>query len=317
MICRMARASILGLATAVVWLSAPGESHAIFHWFSGCCNQPRPYVYNYAGPFCNSGVQVNYTPTTCYRTTYVNVPVTQFCAAPAIDPCTGCQTTVMRPVVTMMPQARLVPYTTYRLSYSYAAASPAAAYYGSTANAGCAGCSTATSSYYAPSHAASTRVTPTYNANTRPAYESAPANYEPSAASGSVPSAGTRRTFAEGPAPAEEKTPEPAAAEEDQDSAAPVEHDSAYRGQREAEADDSQSDAPALVNPNNRTTRRAPGQVGKTGQVGRTGQVVRAGHRRALAAPAPAGEAPRGETIRRARHANPHIDTEGWRPSSR
>jgi hypothetical protein len=52
-------------------------------------------------------------PQTCFRTVYVNTPVTTYRAEPACGPC-GTPTTVMRPVVSYVMRPQLVPYTTYR-----------------------------------------------------------------------------------------------------------------------------------------------------------------------------------------------------------
>ena len=64
----------------------------------------------------------SYQPQTCYRTVYVNTPVTTYQPVAGTDPCTGCPTTCMRPVTTYVSQARMVPYTTYRPVFAPVAA---------------------------------------------------------------------------------------------------------------------------------------------------------------------------------------------------
>lgn len=117
------------LATAAVaagLLAIPAESHAIFNWFGNCCGGTKAPtyaaapVYGAAAPAeaCCTPPQVqtvNYVPQTCYRTQYVTVPVTTYRPAIGRDACTGCPVTCMRPMTTMVQQARLVPYTTYRM----------------------------------------------------------------------------------------------------------------------------------------------------------------------------------------------------------
>src|SRR5262245_47829888 len=57
---------------------------------------------------------VNYVPHTSYRTVYVATPVVAYQPITAANPCTGCATTVMRPVTSYVTQARLIPYTSYQ-----------------------------------------------------------------------------------------------------------------------------------------------------------------------------------------------------------
>jgi hypothetical protein len=94
-----------------------------------------PYTAAYAP--AGYGQTVNYMPQTCYRTVYVNTPVVAYRPVAACDACGGA-TTVMRPVVSYVPQARLVPYTTYR---PVVAAAPACGFCGTVAPA---------TTYYAP-----------------------------------------------------------------------------------------------------------------------------------------------------------------------
>lgn len=87
------------------------------HWWKSCFGAPAttfyaPYTASYAPAGC--GQTVSYMPQTAYRTVYVNAPVMAYQPVTAANPCTGCPTTVMRPVVSYVTQAQLVPYTTYR-----------------------------------------------------------------------------------------------------------------------------------------------------------------------------------------------------------
>lgn len=126
------------VALTVVTLPA-SRAEAFCHLFKGWFGAPAtttyyaPYTASYAPAGC--GQTVNYVAQTSYRTVYVNAPVTTYRPMPAVDGCTGCPTTVMRPVVSYVPQARLVPYTSYR---------PVV-----TAAAPCCG-AVATAAYYTP-----------------------------------------------------------------------------------------------------------------------------------------------------------------------
>jgi hypothetical protein len=103
-------------ATAVLW-TVPAESHAIFDWLNRLCSRQAYAPVSTVDP-CNTcqppQVTANYVPQTCYRTQYVNVPVTTYRPAVGTDPCTGCPVTCMRPTISYVQQARLVPYTTFR-----------------------------------------------------------------------------------------------------------------------------------------------------------------------------------------------------------
>ena len=113
------------VALAVVSLPASRADafcHLFKSWFGGAPTTTyyAPYTASYAPAGC--GQTVNYVAQTSYRTVYVNAPVTTLRPMPAVDGCTGCPTTVMRPVVTYVPQARLVPYTSFRPVVTAAAA---------------------------------------------------------------------------------------------------------------------------------------------------------------------------------------------------
>ncbi|HEY2893053.1 MAG TPA: hypothetical protein VGJ16_02525 [Pirellulales bacterium] len=88
------------------------------HWWKSCFGPApattfyAPYTASYAPTGC--GQTVSYMPQTAYRTVYVNAPVMGYQPVTSANPCTGCATTVMRPVVSYVTQAQLVPYTTYR-----------------------------------------------------------------------------------------------------------------------------------------------------------------------------------------------------------
>ena len=123
-------------------LLAPGPSYGF------CCGlfNKQPAAPALACNACNPcGVQqtVSYVPQTCYRTQYVTVPVTTCRPVLSCNPCGGCPVTTMRPVVTNVQKAVLVPYTTYRLVYSNAVqtcapAVAATSYVPSTTYASCA-----------------------------------------------------------------------------------------------------------------------------------------------------------------------------------
>lgn len=129
---RTARVAVTLVAAAS--LLVPADAQAFFGCFQKRQNAAASL---YGGTVCNPcGQQLvcNYVPQTCYRTQTVAVPVTTMRPVCGADPCTGCPTTVMRPVVTYQQQVQYVPYQSYRLQYSVA--QPA--------------CPTATTSYYAP-----------------------------------------------------------------------------------------------------------------------------------------------------------------------
>ncbi len=91
----------------------PGQTQAC--WLTNCfkCCKPKPTTY--CAPACDPcPQQVNYVPQTCYRTVTQCVPCTTMKPECSIDPCTGCPTTVMRPVTTMVQRTVQVPYTTFR-----------------------------------------------------------------------------------------------------------------------------------------------------------------------------------------------------------
>lgn len=122
------------VALALLTVCAPSATRAdaaccgLRNWFSAPAPTTTfyaPYRAAYAPAGC--GQVVNYMPQTCFRTVYVNTPVTTFRPEPACGPC-GTPTTVMRPVVSYVMRPQLVPYTTYRPVVT-AAPVVAAAYY--------------------------------------------------------------------------------------------------------------------------------------------------------------------------------------------
>lgn len=148
---------ILGItAVAGMWAA---ESHGFF----GCFQRRWDTAAAMYGSTTCSGQQVvaNYVPQTSYRVQYCPVAVTTYRPVTTADPCTGCQTTCLRPITCYRQQAQLVPYQSYRIVYSTlqpACAVPATTYYSATAPAvvpatGCGSCgsSPAAASYTVPS----------------------------------------------------------------------------------------------------------------------------------------------------------------------
>lgn len=174
-------------ATMASFLAFPAESHAIFHWLRGClCNDTTP-TYG-AAPLASAAPAavdpcappqvtqtVNYVPQTCYRTQYVNVPVTTYRPVASRDPCTGCPVTTLRPSTTVVRQAQLVPYTTYRRVLTNTCGAPAATASYTSMFRGVA-------SYPATRGCSSCGATPTYApAVSTPMYSGATPTYAPAA----------------------------------------------------------------------------------------------------------------------------------------
>lgn len=117
-----------GVATG--FLSAPDESHAIFHWLARCCQPAVP---------CAQPVQVaQYVPTYAYRAQCVTVPVTTYRPVTSCGPCGAAQVSYM-PVTTYQTQTQMVPYLTYRIVYSQVAAAPVVANYAAPVASPCCG----------------------------------------------------------------------------------------------------------------------------------------------------------------------------------
>ncbi len=147
-------AIVLSTAALVLGPAAPSQACGLFNWlFHGCGTTTfRPVTTYYAPAACCPTTvcspcvtcyptQVcSYVPQTSYRAEVVNVPVTAYRPVVAVDPCTGCATTVYRPVTAIQQQVRYTPVTTYRLSCS-----PTTTYYApvATSDACCAPATTA------------------------------------------------------------------------------------------------------------------------------------------------------------------------------
>lgn len=157
---KMIRGVVVGSVMTVVALVSTGESRGFFNFWQKRYNAAAAM---YGGTTCNPNGQqlvANYVPQTCYRVQYCPTPVTTYRPMTSCDPCTGCQTTCMRPVTQYVQQARYTPYTTYRIQYSYAqpaCPNPATAYYAPVAAppSGCNSCGTGVqaAAYYAPTTA--------------------------------------------------------------------------------------------------------------------------------------------------------------------
>jgi hypothetical protein len=169
------RIALMAASSAAVLFAMPTPSYAIFHWFRnmcGGCGQPAAVAPAVVEAPLAAPTVVNYVPQTCYRTQYVTVPVTTYRPSTGCDPCTGCPITTMRPVVSYVQQARMVPYTTYR----------------AVVTSGCSPCGGAVTAGYAPvaSYAAPASSCSGCSAAAAPAsmpyYNSAPMSVAPSAA---------------------------------------------------------------------------------------------------------------------------------------
>ncbi|MFM7739363.1 MAG: hypothetical protein ACKO9H_08165, partial [Planctomycetota bacterium] len=131
------------LAAAAVFTPSSAEAGPLLDWLrrgcgckSGCGTPAAPAAYAgmpvaAANPNCGlqpgqcqvtcnqtcSRTVVNYVPYTAYRTSWEQVPVTQYKPVTNSDPCTGCSVTCMKPCTSYVWQAKQVPYTTYRACY--------------------------------------------------------------------------------------------------------------------------------------------------------------------------------------------------------
>jgi hypothetical protein len=215
---------LVALGLTATLCAAPLES-------SACCLWPRSNTTYYApavvapgcntcnyAPTCNT---CNYVPQTAYRSVFSSVPVTSYRPVVSTDPCTGCATTVMRPVTTYQMMPRMVPYTSYR---------PVAAYYAPAYTPGCAtgacglgGCATGACGASAP--VATTYYQPSYSAaaaySAAPAYSPAPgcstcnggsagSTFAPAAPTTAAPSLPTQSTFTPQPDASSSTAPVPA-----------------------------------------------------------------------------------------------------------
>lgn len=108
----------LALGVAILSLATPSTGRAqggFLQNLCGCCKAGRP---TYAAYGQGAPQVCNYVPQTCYRAELVTVPVTTYRPVVSPDPCGGCAVTCLRPTTALVQQTRLVPYTTYRLTYS-------------------------------------------------------------------------------------------------------------------------------------------------------------------------------------------------------
>jgi len=197
--------SITGMCLVVaIVLTAAAESQAcefldrLFgRWCGGWCGtqtqtttfQPIYTPTTYSFPTVTSSTPVaaspasscvqqtcQYVPQTCYRTVYQRRPVVSYQPVVSTDACTGCAVTTYRPVTTWVNQARLVPYTTYRLVYSNG-------FSGSVSNVSSSGtcCAPSTTSSIAPTPAAPTPAAPAPTAPTAAPNVSPDPGYTPGA----------------------------------------------------------------------------------------------------------------------------------------
>jgi hypothetical protein len=119
-------------------------------WCSWMCHSCQPQTVT-AGcnPCLGQQTTVQYVPETAYRQATVCAPVTTYKAACACDPATGQMVSTMKPVTTLLPQRRWVPYTTYRaVTVPTTTLSPAVSTV--TAGSGCVGCSGSTTAAATP-----------------------------------------------------------------------------------------------------------------------------------------------------------------------
>lgn len=110
---RKLRSTLFVLGTSLSVFTAPSESKAFWDLFHHHAPTVAYMPLVVAPPCAPCGQVCNYIPQTCYRTVYVNMPVTAYQPVSIADPCTGCPRICMRPVTTYVPQAQLIPYTTY------------------------------------------------------------------------------------------------------------------------------------------------------------------------------------------------------------
>jgi hypothetical protein len=332
---RKLRKAIVAASAAAALFTAPAESHAIFHWFSracGCGAQPATYApATYAPAVVQAPLPaptvVNYVPQTCYRTQYVNAPVTTYRPVMGCDPCTGFPVTTMRPVTSYVQQARLVPYTTYRAVVAAAPCSPcggAAVRYAPAAP--CSGCGSALAApaqqpYYNPAPMSAGQVlpgVPTLAPGVNPGVSNFPGSPPPAAAPAEI----RQRPIV---------LPGPDAGDNSgvRSRSNPVSDPKLSEPKLEGRAEPASS-APRLINPGDRTTRSGGGRV--IYAVQRTAaeevaaeQPVASNHRQVawprdtVAGPAQAEIKAAPRQVHPARPADQDAaqDGDGWRPSKR
>ncbi len=134
MVLQKKRSVAAALVAAAMLLAVPAQSSAcglldcLFGWCGGSQTTYRvPYATTAYSPVAYTPCATQtcrYVPQTSYRTVCRRVPVTTCQAVTCSDPCTGCPVTTYRPITTWTTQSQLVPYTTYRLVYSYPSCAP-------------------------------------------------------------------------------------------------------------------------------------------------------------------------------------------------
>ncbi|HUY89070.1 MAG TPA: hypothetical protein VMV10_10075 [Pirellulales bacterium] len=339
---RKFRGAIAAMTAAATLFAMPAQSHAIFNWFGcNCGAKPAPL----AAPVVEAPVVtptvVNYMPQSGYRTQYVTVPMTTYRPATGCDPCTGFPVTTMRPVISYVQQARLVPYTTYRAVLT-SPASPCAPVYGAAAYAPastCSGCSAApaTQPYYSPAPAspAPIRASPlgaapigsaSPGAPTLAPSENPPASTftqrPPIISSGPVISNGSSaapngaqietRQKPIGLPNAEEKKTSPG---ESNDRKSPAKEAPEKKAENEPA---STSSSPRLINPGDRTTSRPDDSV-RFAVHRIVAERPAAGSYSPVAWPRDAAALPAAPAAKLAPNRSPPAadDADGWRPSNR
>ncbi len=203
--------SLTWLLGSLAW-SAPGQADACWWWgrrstyyVAPVVAAPTPVVANFAPSACCAPQQVcQMVPQTAYRMQSVSVPVTSFMPVAAVDGCTGCPTTTLRPVTSFVQQTQMVPYTTYRqvcqsvcptTACSPIVAAPAATVAAapgcSTCSAGVPALSTGVTVPAAPLAGATTAdIAPTLPQGTAaPTYQATPTYQAPAAAGAAAPAA--------------------------------------------------------------------------------------------------------------------------------
>jgi len=135
-----ARIAVAACGLAAVLFVAPSQSEGgLFDWLCpSSWGAPAPSATTYAPPYTVQRISLmpvvgaapvvctpvsrtcRYVPQTSYRWTYSRMAVTSYRPVTALDPCSGCATTVYQPVTrtTLLPWLHREPVTTYRLSCS-------------------------------------------------------------------------------------------------------------------------------------------------------------------------------------------------------
>ena len=218
------------VGAAVIWLAAPSESQAIFHWFrcnpSVCSSQATTY----APPFVPQVTTVGYAPAfggcapcasscvpqTAYRPLLFPRPVVTYMPVQTCGPCGA--TVAYQPTTTWVRQVRMVPYSSYRVAYSnpcapcvtpcYSACSTPC-YSACPSPCGVGGCATGgcgLTTYAAPS-GCNTCATTTTVTTPQPTLAPAPSYGAPAPTPAQSPAPASAPAPAASPAPATTPTP--------------------------------------------------------------------------------------------------------------